>query len=199
MRSIWNGSLGFGLVNIPVKMYVATEESNISFVQLDKKTHGRVRYKKISEVSGKEFFQEDIVKAYQLGDDYIIVEDEDFQKAAPAEIDHLEITQFIHEKEIDAVYYEKPYFLEPDKMGAKAYALLRDALKKEGKAGLGTVVYHNKEWVCMLKPLRNVLMLHRLTFSDEIRSEAGLFIPEAQVKAEEVKMASLLIRWRKKA
>lgn len=193
MRSMWKGSVSFGLVNIPVRMYVAVEESNIPFVQLDKKTHARVRYKKVSELSGKELNTEDIAKAYQLGDDYVIVDDADFEKAAPEKIDHLEITQFISEKEIDPVYFEKPYYLEPDKVGAKAYALLRDALQKEGKCGLGTLVYHNKEWVCLIKPLRNILVLHRLRFSDEIRSEQGLVIPETTIKQEELKMASLLI------
>jgi len=193
MRSMWKGSIGFGLVNIPVRMYVAAEESSISFVQLDKKTRGRVKYKKVSENTGKELQTEDIVKAYQLGDDFIIVDEADFQKAAPEKIDHLEIAQFVSEKEIDAVYFEKPYYLEPDKSGAKAYALLRDALAKEGKAALGQLVYHNKEWICLLKPLRKVLVLHRLRFSDEIRSEAGLAIPETAVTAEELKMASMLI------
>lgn len=190
---MWKGSIGFGLVNIPVRMYVATEESSIPFVQLDKKTHARVRYKKVSELSGKELNVEDIARAYQLGDDYVIVDDADFEKAAPEKVDHLEITQFISEKEIDPVYFEKPYYLEPDKVSAKAYVLLRDALKKEGKCGLGMLVYHNKEWVCLIKPLRNVLVLHRLRFSDEIRSEAGVVVPDTQVKADELKMASLLI------
>lgn len=193
MRSMWKGSIGFGLVNIPVRMYVATDESTISFVQLDKKTHARIKYKKVSELSGKELQQEDIVRGYQIGEDFVIVEDADFEKAAPEKIDHLEITQFINEKEIDAVYFEKPYYLEPDKMGAKAYALLRDALKKEGKAALGPLVYHNKEWICLIKPLDKVMVLHRLRFSDEIRSAVGLEIPDITVKADELKMASLLI------
>ena len=193
MRSMWKGSIGFGLVNIPVRMYVATDESSIPFVQLDKKTHSRVRYKKVNEATGKELFQEDIVRAYQIGDDYVIVDDADFEKAAPEKIDHLEITQFINEKEIDAVYYEKPYYLEPDKMGTKAYVLLRDALQKEGKAALGPLVYHNKEWICLIKPLRKVLVMHRLRFSDEIRSEAGVVVPDTPVKADELKMASMLI------
>ncbi|WP_207515226.1 non-homologous end joining protein Ku [Longitalea luteola] len=193
MRAMWKGSIGFGLVNIPVRMYVATEESSIPFVQLDKKTNSRVRYKKVSESTGKELFQEDIVRAYQMGEDYVIVEDADFQKAAPEKIDHLEITQFINEKEIDAVYYEKPYYLEPDKMGAKAYVLLRDALKKENKAALGPLVYHNKEWICLIKPLRKVLVMHRLRFTDEIRSEAGIVVPDTAIKPEELKMASMLI------
>lgn len=190
---MWKGSIGFGLVNIPVRMYVATDESTLSFVQLDKKTHSRIKYKKVSELSGKELQQEDIVRGYQIGEDFVVVEDADFEKAAPEKIDHLEITQFINEKEIDAVYFEKPYYLEPDKMGGKAYVLLRDALKKEGKAALGPLVYHNKEWVCLIKPLDKVLVLHRLRFSDEIRSAVGLEIPDAAVKADELKMASLLI------
>jgi DNA end-binding protein Ku len=193
MRPTWNGSIGFGLVNIPVKMYVATEESNISFSQLDKSDHAKIRYKKVNENTGKEVKTDEIVKGYKLDGNYVIIDDEDFQKAAPEKIDHLEIQQFVAEKDIDAVYYEKPYYLEPDKSGAKAYNLLRDALKKEGKAGLGTVVYHNKEWVCLIKPLRNVLVLHRLRFSDEIRSEQGIVIPDIPVKAEEIKMASMLI------
>jgi DNA end-binding protein Ku len=193
MRSMWKGSIGFGLVNIPVRMYVATEESNISFVQLDKKDHSRVRYKKVNENSGKEIMQEDIVKGYQMGDNLVIVDDADLEKAAPEKIDHLEITQFIHEKEIDGVYFEKAYYLEPDKAGVKAYVLLRDALKKESKAALGQLVYHNKEWLCLIKPQRNVLVLHKLRFSDEIRSEAGLSIPDTPVKADELKMASMLI------
>lgn len=193
MRAMWKGSIGFGLVNIPVRMYVATEESSIPFVQLDKKTHSRVRYKKVSEATGKELFQEDIVRAYELGEQYVIVEDADFQKAAPEKIDHLEIAQFINEKEIDAVYYEKPYYLEPDKMGVKAYVLLRDALKKEGKAALGPLVYHNKEWICLIKPSGKVLVMHRLRFTDEIRSDAGIVVPDTAIKADELKMASLLI------
>lgn len=193
MKSMWKGSIGFGLVNIPVRLYNATDESTISFVQLDKKTNGRVKYKKVSETSGKELQQQEIIRGYEMGGNYVIVEDSDLAKAMPEKIDHLEIVQFVSEKEIDAVYYEKPYYLEPDRIGAKAYALLRDALKKEQKVGLGLLVYHNKEWLCLLKPMRRVLVLHRLRFSDEIRNEQGLVIPETEVKSEELKMASLLI------
>ena len=193
MRSMWKGSIGFGLVNIPVKLYVATEESNISFVQIDKKDHARIKYKKVNENTGRELTQEEIGRGYIMDNNLVIVDDADLEKAAPEKIDHLEITQFINEKEIDGVYFEKAYYLEPDKAGAKAYILLRDALKKESKAALGQLVYHNKEWLCLIKPQRNVLVLHKLRFSDEIRSEAGLSIPDTPIKADELKMATMLI------
>ena len=145
MHAIWKGSIGFGLVNIPVKMYSATEESNIPFITLDKNNNARIRYKKVNESTGEKVEEKDIVKGYKMGEQYVIVEEEDFKKATPEKLDHLEIVQFIHEKEIDAVYFEKPYYLEPDKAGVKAYALLRDALKKEGKAALRPLVYHKRE------------------------------------------------------
>ena len=193
MRPIWTGSIGFGLVNIPVRLYSATDESTLPFISLDKNNNARIRYKKVNETTGKEVKHLDIVKGYQLGKDVVIVEEEDFQKAAPEKNDHLEIVQFINEKEIDAVYYEKPYYLEPDKTGGKAYALLRDALKKEGKAALGPLVYHKREWICLVKPLNDILVLHRLRFAQEIRATDGLVIPKSDIKSDELKMASLLV------
>ena len=103
MRPIWTGSIGFGLVNIPVKLYSATEESNLPFFTLDKNNHARIRYKKVNEATGKEVPAEDIVKGYKIGKDVVIVEEEDFEKATPEKLDHLEIVQFISEKEIDSV------------------------------------------------------------------------------------------------
>lgn len=193
MRPIWTGSIGFGLVNIPVRLYSATDESTLPFISLDKNNHARIRYKKVNETTGKEVSFPDIVKGYKVGSDYVIVEDEDFQKVLPEKNDHLEIVQFINEKEVDAVFYEKPYYLEPDKGGAKAYALLRDALKKEGKAAIGPLVYHKREWICLLKPLGDVLVMHRLRFAEEIRAASDLNIPKGDIKAEELKMAALLI------
>jgi len=193
MRPIWKGSIGFGLVNIAVKMYSASEESTMAFVQLDKNNHARIRYKKINEATGNEMKEGDIVKGYKWGADYVIMDEQDFQKATPEKQDFLEIVQFINEKEIDAVYYEKPYYLEPEKNAAKAYGLLRDALKKEGKAALGPLVYNKREWICLVKPLGEFLVLHRLRFAEEIRSTEGLVVPKADIKADELKMASMLI------
>lgn len=193
MRPIWSGSIGFGLVNIPVRMYSATEESTLSFVTLDKSNNARIRYKKVNDATAKEVKETDLVKGYKKGDQYVILDEEDFKKAIPEKIDHLEIAQFILEKDIDAVYFEKPYYLEPDKGGAKPYALLRDALKKEGKAAIGTMVYHKRQWVCVIKPMNELLVLHRLRFAEEIRATDTIAIPKAQLKAEELKMASMLI------
>jgi DNA end-binding protein Ku len=193
MRSMWKGSIGFGLVNIPVKMYTASEDSDIHFFQMDKKDHARVNYKKVNANTGKELQPTDIIKGYEIEGKVVVVDDSDLAKAMPEKINHLEIQQFVDEKEIDAVYYEKPYYLEPEKQGGKAYALLRDALLLEGKAGLGLLVYHSKEWLCLIKAMRKVLVMHRLRFSDEIRSEAGLVIPDTDVKKEELKMASMLV------
>lgn len=194
MRSIWKGSIGFGLVNIPVRMYSATEESTLSFDLLDKTTKSRIRYKKVNETTGTEVTANDIVKGYKVESGYVIMEDADFEKAAPEKIDHIEITEFVLEKEIDSIYFEKPYYLEPDKIGSRSYALLREALKKEGKAAVGRMVYRNKEWICLIKTMDKVLVLNRLRFAEEIRSVNGLTIPETAIKAEELKMASALIQ-----
>lgn len=193
MHTIWKGSLGFGLVNIPVRLYAATEESNLPFITLDKNNNARIRYKKVNEQTGKEVKFEDIVKGYKVGEDLVIVDEEDFKKATPEKMDHLEIVQFVNEKEIDAVYYEKPYYLVPEKAGVRAYALLRDALKKEGKAALGPLVYHKREWICLVKPQGEMLVLHRLRFAQEIRSTQEINIPKTDIKADELKMASMLI------
>jgi DNA end-binding protein Ku len=193
MRPLWKGSIGFGLVNIPVRLYSATEESDLSFVSLDKKTGSRIRYKKVSDTTGKEVAFSDIVKGYKMGEQYVIMEDADFEKALPVKKDHIDIVQFVSEKEIDVLYYEKPYYLEPEKGGDRAYALLREALKKEGKAAIGLFVFHNREWVCLLKPSEKALVLTRLRFAEEIRPTQSLNIPDAAIKADQLKMAASLI------
>ena len=193
MRPIWTGAIGFGLVNIPVRLYSATEESNIPFISLDKHDHARIRYKKVNEQTGKEVAFHDIVKGYQMGKEIVIVDEEDIKKATPEKYDHLAIIQFVKEQEIDARYYEKPYYLQPDKGGDRAYALLRDALKKEKKVALGPLVFHKREWICLVKPQDNVLVLHRLRFPEEVRNTTEINIPDAPIKDAEIKMAISLI------
>jgi DNA end-binding protein Ku len=193
MRSIWKGALGFGLVNIPVQMFSATDESTIGFVSLDKNSHARIRYKKVNDETGKEVAFQDIVKGYDVGGQMVIVDEEDIKRASPEKFDQLSIVQFVNEDEIDARYYEKPYYLQPEKNGLVPYVLLRDALKKEKKAALGPLVFHRREWICLVKPLDDVLVMHRLRFPEEIRDPAELTVPHAKVKDAEMKMASQLI------
>jgi len=193
MRPIWTGAIGFGLVNIPVRLYGATDESTIPFVSLDKHDHARVRYKKVNEQTGKEVAFHDIIKGYEMGKEMIIVDEEDFKKATPEKFDHLAIVQFVKEQEIDARYYEKPYYLQPDKGGERAYTLLRDALKKEKKVAIGPLVFHKREWICMVKAFENILVLHRLRFPEEIRNVGEINVPSAPVKDVELKMAVNLI------
>lgn len=193
MKAIWTGSIGFGLVNIPIKLYSAVEESSLDLDMLDKKDHANIKFKRVNEHTGKEVAWENIVRGYLLNDKYVILDDDDFKKASPEKSDHIEIVQFIDEKEVDSTYFEAPYYLEPQKAGTRAYALLQEALLKSGKAGLGTFVMRSKEHVCLIKANKNILVLNRIRFAEEIRKTDDLNIPTAKSKPAEVKMAMTLI------
>lgn len=194
MRSIWTGAIGFGLVNIPIKVYSATQGSELDLDMLDKKDHANIRFKRVNENTGKEVAWENIVKGYKLDDRYVVLTDEDFKKAAPEKTRIIEIREFIDETEIDGIYYEVPYYLEPDKSGGKAYVLLRDALAKSGKVGFGSFVMRNKEELVLVKPLEDVLVLNRIRWAQEIRSPKDLNIPSGESKPAEMKMALELIK-----
>src|SRR6202000_2835763 len=153
MRSIWTGAIGFGLVNIPVKLYSAVQGSELDLDMLDKKDQANIKFKRVNEHTGKEVAWENIVKGYKLDDRYIVLTDEDFEKASPEKSKIIEIREFIDETEMNGIYYEKPIYLKPDKSGTKAYALLRDALHKTGKCGFGSFVMRNKEGLCLIKPM----------------------------------------------
>lgn len=193
MRAIWTGAIGFGLVNIPVKLYSATEQSDLNLDMLDKKDYAHIRFKRVNENTGKEIAWNNIVKAYKYRGDYVVLADKDFEEASPKKSKFIEITDFILEKEIDTIYFETPYFLEPEKSGAKAYALLRDAFKKSGKAGIATFVLRNKEHLCILRPYKNAIVLNRLRFAEEIRGTSELTLPKVKPKPTEMKMALSLI------
>lgn len=193
MRAIWTGSIGFGLVNIPIKMYSAVESSTLDLDMLDKKDHANIKYKRVNENTGKEVAWENIVRGYLVNEKYVVLDKADFEKASPEQSKHIEITQFVDEKEIDSTYFEVPYFLEPDKTGSRAYALLRDALKKSGKAGVGLFVMHSREHVAVIKAKDDVIILNRIRFAEELRSPKDLKLPETKSKPEELKMAVALI------
>ena len=193
MKAIWTGSLGFGLVNIPIKMFSAVEESTLDLDMLDRKDHSNIKFKRVNENTGKEVAWENIVRGFLVNEKYVVLDKEDFEKASPEKTKHIEIVQFVNEAEIDSVYFEAPYFLEPEKAGVRAYGLLRDVLQKTAKAGIGLFVMHNREHVCVIKSLGNVIVLNRIRFAQEIRSSKDLKIPTTKSKPAEIKMAVNLV------
>jgi len=194
MRAIWSGAIGFGLVNIPIKMYGAVEDSKLDLDMLDKHDNSNIRFQRVNEKTGEEVAWGDIVKGYKLNNKYVILSDKDFEMASPKKSQVIEIDSFVDEKQVDGAYFETPYYLAPDEGGDKAYLLLRDALDKSGKAAIGTYVMRGREHLCMLRAHGDVLMLMRLRWAEEIRPTTDLDIPsKASVKATEMKMALTLI------
>ena len=194
MRAIWSGAIGFGLVSIPVKLFSATQQAELDLDMLDKKDHANIKYQRVNANTGKEVDWDDIVKGYKVEDDYVVLEDKDFEKASPEKTKIIEIAEFVDEKDIDSIYYETPYYLQPEKSGGKPYALLRDALKKTGKAGLGTYVLRNRESLVLIKAAGDLLILNKIRFQDEIRETDELTIPDVKIKPAELAMAVQLIQ-----
>jgi len=194
MRAIWTGAIGFGLVNIPVRIFSATQDSTLDLDMLDKKDHAKIRFKRVNEDSGKEVPWENIVKAYDYNGKYVILDDEDFKKASPEKTKIITIEEFVMEEDIPSIFYETPYFLEPQKSGQKAYALLRDALNKSKKVAVGNFVMRSKESLCVLKPMENAILLQQIRFAQEIRNINDLDIPnKLTIKTGEMQMALALI------
>ncbi|MDR6762162.1 DNA end-binding protein Ku [Flavobacterium sp. 2755] len=194
MRSIWTGSVSFGLINIPIKMFSAVQESSLDMDMLDKKDHANIKFKRVNEDTGKEVDFANIVKGYKIEDKYVILEDSDFEAADAIKTKTIDIESFVLEKEIQSIYYEQPYYLEPDKGAMNAYGLLRDALEASGKVGVTRFVLRNKESLAILKPYKNVIVLNRIRFEQEIRATDELKLPPVSKKAtKEMDMAEKLI------
>lgn len=196
MRAIWNGAIGFGLVNIPVKLYSATETSALDLDMLDEKDFSNIRFKRVNEKTGKEVAWENIVKGYKMEDRYIVLDSEDFAAVSPEKSNILSVKQFVKEEEIDPAYFETPYFLEPQKNGEEAYKLLLKALIKTKMAGIGTFILREKEILGLVRPFENkILMVNRMRFPQEVRSYEDLKMPSAKApKTEELDMAESLIK-----
>ncbi|WP_143960827.1 non-homologous end joining protein Ku [Litoribacter populi] len=194
MRSIWNGSVSFGLVSIPIKLYSATEDRKLDLDMLDSADHARIRYKRINENTGEEVAWKDIVKGYKNDDgNYIVLSDEDFDQANVKKSRTIEIESFIDSSDVADMLFKKPYYLEPQKEGGKSYNLLRDALKKTKKLGVATFVMRQKENLSLIGVYENALVLHVIRFSDEIRKPSELKLPDTKVTKKEVDMALSLI------
>jgi DNA end-binding protein Ku len=200
-RAIWKGSITFGLVEIPVGLVAAEESNDLAFHQIDKRTFARIGTKRINKETGEEVAWEDIVRGYEYEpDEYVVLTDEELARANTKATQTIEIEDFVDQDEIDPVYFEKPYYLEPIKKGSKAYALLRETLIRTGKVGIARVVLRTRQRIAALLVREGVLVLELLRYSYELRDakKMGIEVPDAKsVKAElndrELKMAERLV------
>ncbi|MBN9313500.1 MAG: Ku protein [Chryseobacterium sp. 39-10] len=196
MKAIWNGAVGFGLVNIPIKLYSATESDTLNLDMLDRNDLSNIRYKRVNENTGKEVAWDNIVKGYKIDEHYVVLTDKDFQAASPEKTKILRIFQFVKEGEIDPAFFDTPYYLEPQKNGESAYQLLLEALIKTKLTGIGSVILREREILCLIRPFQGkVLMLNSMRYPEEIKTYHDLKIPAAKsAPPEELKMAEALIK-----
>lgn len=195
MRSIWSGSLAFGLVNIPVKLYVATDEKGLDLDMLHKKDMSPVRFARVCKREEKEIPYNELTRGFEIDkDDYVVLTEDELQKAKANRIKTIEILQFVKEAEIDTIYYEKPYYIEPTKGSEKSYSLLFEALSQSKKVGIARSVLRTRERIAVIKPFNNVLVVNQLRYSQDIRNTKELNVPEEKsVTKKEVDMALAFI------
>src|SRR4051795_1994210 len=179
-RGLWKGAISFGLVNVPVELYSAQKRSaDLDLTMLDKRDMAPVGYKRVNKSTGKEVPWEDVVKGYEYEDDkYVVLSEEDFRRANPEAAKTVDITAFVDLADIAPQYFETPYFLAPGKRGEKAYALLRDAMAKAGKAGIATVVIRTKQYLAAVVPQDDALIMNTLRYHKELKTAEDLEIPE---------------------
>lgn len=168
-RSIWSGAVNFGLVSIPVKLYSAVSQKDVSFRQIDKRSGSRIKYKRVSEKTGREVPYEEIGKGYEISkDEYVVFDQEELEELDPERTHTVDIEDFVELDEIDPIYFESTYYLAPGQGGNKAYSLLHKAFKDSGKIGVGKVVLRTKEYLCAIRPMGKVLVLSTMLYPDEI-------------------------------
>jgi DNA end-binding protein Ku len=192
MRPLWKGGITFGLIYIPVKLYSATQAVQLDLDMLSKQDKSPIRYARINTKTGEEVAWKDIVKGYEhKKGNYVVLEPSDFEKVDMEKSQNIEITSFVDLDEIDPIYFDKPFYIEPDGKSAKVYALLREALRKTNKAGVAEFVQRNREHLCIIKPEGNLLVLNQLRYEDEVRPTKDLDIPgksTSNEKEEELAM-----------
>ena len=167
--AIWSGSVGFGLVQVPVRIVTATRSRDVSFNQLEEGTHSRIRYRKVSDQTGDEVPPDRIIRGYEISKgQYVVVEPEEIESLQPKAGHTIDIDQFIDLDQIDPVYFEQPYYLQPDEKGIKAYKLLVDVMTTERKVAIGKVVMRSKERLVAIRPIDGVLCLETMRYADEV-------------------------------
>ena len=194
-RAVWKGSISFGLVNIPIALYPATRREELKFRLLRKSDMSPVNYKRVAEKDGKEVSWDEIVKGYEYEKGkYVVLKDEDFQRVDLEATQTVDIKDFVDQEEIDPMFFYKPYYLEPQKGGDKAYALLRDSLKDTNKVGVAKVVIKTRQYLAGVKPEDGVLVLELMHFADELADSEKLHLPrKMEVGKREMNMAKSLI------
>lgn len=194
-HAIWSGAINFGLVTIPVKLQTAIRTNDLRFNFLHKTDEGRINQVRRCSIDGEEVAYTDLVRGYEYEKGrYVIISDEDFDRVNPEATQSVDIVQFVDLAEIDPMFFDKPYYLEPEKRGRHAYALLREALKDSGKVGIAKVVIRSREHLAALKPNGDALVLELMHFADEIVEASTLDLPAVEKPAaNEMKVARMLI------
>jgi DNA end-binding protein Ku len=196
MRAIWKGAVSFGLVSVPVKLYAATESHDISFRQVHAKDGGRIKYQRVCSIDGEEVAYADIAKGYETQDGQMVVLDDDDLSELPASSSReISVEKFVPSDQIDPMWLEKSYYLEPDKSAAKPYALLREALKEADRVAVVTVSIRTRMTTAVLRVRDDVIVMQTMLWPDEVRKPdfAGLDATEHAAKPNELKMAKLLV------
>ena len=194
-RPIWKGAITFGMISIPVKLYGATESKDLAFNNLHKECKSRLKQKRWCLVDEREIFPDELVKAYEYSkDSYVEITDEDLDSLPVPSKHTIELTSFVSQAEIDPVYFERTYYLEPEQIGAKPYALLLRALKAKQVSAVAKVALRNRESLCVIRAAENnVLMLETLYYPDEVRTADLPATPEVMVSQPELTMALSLV------
>jgi DNA end-binding protein Ku len=195
VRSIWKGAISFGLVTIPVKLYSATEQKDVSFHQVRRSDGSRIRYKRVSQADGEEVPYGEIAKGYELANgETVVLTDEDFADLPLTTSRAIDVLQFVPLEQVDPIFFEKSYYIEPDKAGAKPYVLLRDALEESGKVAVVKVALRNRESLATLRVREGVFVLETMLWPDEVRKPDFSFLDEdIDVRPQELAMAGSLI------
>ena len=195
MRSIWKGSVSFGLVSIGVKLYSATEERDVSFHQVRRTDGSRIRYKRVAEADGEEVAYSDIAKGYQLpSGETVVLTDDDFKDLPLPSTRVVDVLQFVPVEQIDPIYYNKSYYLEPEKGAVKPYVLLRDALLESDTVGVVKVAIRNREQLATLRVREGVIVLETMIWPDEVREADFAFLDEdIDLRPQEQQMARSLV------
>ncbi|NEA25808.1 Ku protein [Actinomadura bangladeshensis] len=195
MRSIWKGAISFGLVTIPVKLYSATEQRDVSFHQVHREDGGRIKYKRVCTIDGEEVPYSDIAKGYELpSGEMVILTDEDFAELPLSSSRRIDVLQFVEQEEVDPIYFAKSYYLEPDAQGAKPYVLLRDALENSGQVAIVKVALRQRESLATLRVREGIFVLETMLWPDEVRTPDFPFLDEdIEIRKQELSMATSLI------